>query len=67
MRIIEWKGKSLKILQEIQDKQYGTVWKGYWNDEKVYILNGQVIADQPVIDDLDNRYGRPVEWRELIF
>ena len=68
MKITVWKGKTLKIFREIKDKQYGTVWDGYLNHKKVYILNGEtVVCDQAVIDELDNKYGLPVCERGIDF
>jgi hypothetical protein len=61
MKITTWRGKTLKVFREINDKKYGTVWDGYLDRKKVYILNGKtVVEDQETIDELDNKYGWPV-------
>jgi len=61
MKIMIWHGKTLKIFREINDKRYGTVWDGYLDRKKVYILGGKtVVEDQATIDELDNKYGWPV-------
>ena len=66
MIITTWRGKTLKVFREIQDKKYGTVWDGYLDHRKVYILNGKtVVEDQETIDELDNKYGWPVCERGL--
>ena len=61
MIITTWRGKTLKVFREIQDKKYGIVWDGYLDHKKVYILNGKtVVEDQETIAELDNKYGWPV-------
>lgn len=61
MKITTWYGKTLKIFREINDKKYGTVWDGYLDRKKVYIIGGKtVVEDQATIDELDNKYGWPV-------
>ena len=68
MKIIVWNGKMLKIFREIKDKKYGTVWDGYLNHKKVYIIGGKtVVEDQATIDELDNKYGWPVDERGIDF
>ena len=67
---INWKGRTLKIIRVIDDKDYGEIWDGYLNHHKVYLLNGdtlEVVEDQATIDELDNRYGIPVCERGLDF
>ena len=61
MKITTWRGKTLKIFREINDKKYGLVWDGYWGRKKVYIIGAKtVVEDQDIIDELDNKYGWPV-------
>ena len=67
---INWKGRTLKIIRVIDDKDYGEIWDGYLNHHKVYLLKGdtlKVVEDQATIDELDNRYGIPVCERGLDF
>ena len=66
---INWNGRKLKIFRIISDKDYGEIWDGFLDHEKVYVLNGdmlRVVEDQALIDELDNRYGIPVSERGLI-
>ena len=67
---INWKGQKLKIFRIIQDKDYGEIWDSYLDHRKVYILNGdtlRLVEDQATIDELDNRYGIPVNERGIDF
>ncbi len=65
---INWRGRTLKIFRIINDKDYGEIWDGFLDHRKVYILNGdtlEVVEEQKHIDELDNRYGIPVNERGL--
>ena len=65
---INWDGRTLKIIRIIEDKDYGEIWDGFLDHQKVYILNGddlEVVEEQALIDELDNRYGIPVWERGL--
>ena len=67
---INWGGKRLRIFRVIQDEDYGEIWDSYLDHCKVYILNGdtlEVVEDQATIDELDNRYGIPVNERGIDF
>ena len=67
---INWNGKTLKVFRVINDKDYGVIWDAYLDHNKVYILNGdklEVVEEQALIDELDNRYGIPVCERGLDF
>ncbi len=65
MKIFNWHGKELTVMREFEDQQYGTVWIAYLDDRKVYVVNGKIVENQDVIDDLDNKYGRPVSERYI--
>lgn len=65
MKIIEWNGKKLKIMDEFVDEKYGRVWNAYYDHKKVYIVEGKIVEEQSVIDELDNKYGRPVSERDI--
>ena len=67
MKIFMFNGKILKVIREIEDEKYGRVWDAYYDHKKVYILEGKIIEEQGVIDDLDNKYGIPVEERGMYF
>ena len=65
---VNWNGRTLKLIRVIQDKDYGEIWDGFLDHRKVYILNGdtlEVVEEQKHIDELDNRYGIPVNERGL--
>ncbi len=62
----EWNGRKLKVMEVIHDEKYGTVWDAYLDHRKVYIVNGKVVEDQRIIDDLDNKYGIPVNRRGVV-
>ena len=67
---IKWNGKRLRVFRVIEDKDYGVIWDSYLDHCKVYSLNGdtlEVVEDQALIDELDNRYGIPVCERGLDF
>lgn len=66
MKIIEMNGKRLKIMDEIIDEKYGRIWDAYYEDENVYIVEGKIIKEQAIIDELDNKYGRPVSERNIM-
>jgi len=63
LKVIDFYGKELKIMKEITDEKYGRVWNAYYDHEKVWIVEGKIIEDPEIIDDLDNKYGRPVSDR----
>ena len=67
MKTIDWNGKPLKIMEEIIDKKYGRVWFAYLDYVKVYVVEGKVVEEQSIIDELDNKYGRPVADRDIVF
>jgi len=67
MKITELNGKELKIVKEMIDDEYGRVWLAYYDYKKVWIVEGKMIDDQKVIDDLDNKYSRPVAERDIVF
>lgn len=66
MKRLCWNGKEMKVIQEINDPLYGTVWFAYLDYRKVYVVNGKIVENQDVIDDLDNKYGRPVSERHIV-
>lgn len=67
MRTFELNGKKIDIMKEFVDEKYGRVWKAYYGDKKVYIVEGEFVESQEIIDDLDNKYGRPVSERDIVF
>lgn len=67
MKTIDWNGKKLKIMEEIVDAKYGRVWFAYLDYVKVYVVEGKVVEEQSIIDELDNKYGRPVSERDIVF
>ena len=67
MKIIDFNNKQLKIMEEIVDETYGRVWHAYYDHKKVWIVEGKIIEDSKIIDDLDNKYGLPVNERDIIF
>ncbi len=60
---LRWKGHRLKIFHIIQDEQYGEIWHAYLDHKLVYIIDEKVVKKQKIIDELDNKYGVPVEER----
>ena len=66
MKIIEINGKTIQVMQEIEDEKYGHIWKAYYGDDKVYVVEGKIVEDYSVINELDNKYGRPVSERDII-
>lgn len=67
MKETELNGKQLKIMEEINDEKYGRVWNAFYDHRKVYIVEGKIIESQEIIDELDNKYGVPVELRNIVF
>ena len=67
LKIIELNGKQLKIMEEINDEKYGRVWYAFYDYQKVWIVEGKMIYEQKIIDELDNKYGRPVSERDMVF
>lgn len=67
MTVIELGNKKIKIMQEINDSTYGRVWKAYYENKKVYVIEGKIVEDKNIIDDLDNKYGIPASERWLVF
>lgn len=67
---IHWEGRRLRVFRVIRDKDYGEIWDSYLDHRHVYILNGdslEIVEEQDLIDELDNRYGIPVSERGLDF
>ena len=64
---IKWNGHDLIIYQEIQDEKYGQLLNVSLDYVKAYIIGDSVVTDQVVIDYLDDHYGRPVKWRDIVF
>ncbi len=62
-----WNGHNLKIFEEIQDEKYGQVLNVSLDYVKAYIIGDSVVTDQVVIDYLNDHYGRPVKWRNIVF
>ena len=66
-KIFNWNGHKLIIFREINDKKYGQVLKVALDYVNAYIIGDSVVTDQEIIDDLDNHYGTPVKWRNIVF
>ena len=66
-KVFKWNGHDLIIYQEINDVKYGQVLRVSLDYVKRYIIGDSVVADQEVIDYLDDHYGRPVKWRDIVF
>ena len=62
---LESQGHSIRVMEIIHDEKYGKILKAYVDDTKRYIVGGKIITDQAIIDDLDNRHGRPVHERGI--
>ena len=54
---------SVKVMETIEDPIYGQVLWCYLDHEKAYVINGDVVSEQSIIDDLDRKYGRSPEER----
>lgn len=67
MKIIDFNGEKLKVMEEIIDEKYGRVWVTYIGYIKTYVVEGRIVEEQTIIDELDNKYGRPVSQREYIY
>ena len=67
LKSFDWNGYKLKIFQEIKDEKYGQVLNVSLDYVKAYIIGDAIVTDQEVIDYLDDHYGRPVKWRNIVF
>ena len=67
LKSFDWNGHKLKIFQEINDDKYGQVLNVSLDYVKAYIIGDSVVSDQEIIDYLDDHYGRPVKWRNVLF
>lgn len=67
LQSFDWKGHNLKIFQEIRDEKYGQVLNVSLDYVKAYIISDCVVTNQEVIDYLDDHYGRPMKWRNIVF
>ena len=65
MKEYTWEGKSVSVMQEIDDPKYGKVLLAYVDHIKAYIINGSIVTDREIIDYLDNNYGRPTWQRDI--
>lgn len=66
MEIITINGVEAKIMREFKDPKYGLVKRIYMPDRKTYMINGELVEEPDIIDELDNKYGIPVAMRKLI-
>ena len=66
MKTFELDGKIVKIVGEFMDEKYGRVWDAYYDHKSVYIVEGKVVEEQSIIDELDNKYGIAVSDRNII-
>ena len=67
MRRIDWEGKKVKIMEEIDDPEYGKVLVAYVNHVKSYFINGSIVTDEKIFFDLENKYGIPLSERDIEF
>ena len=67
LKSFDWNGYNLKIFRELRDEKYGQVLNVSLDYVKAYIIGDSVVTDQQVIDYLDDHYGRPVKWRDIVF
>jgi len=64
---LKWNGHNLSIFEEINDEKYGQVLWCYLDGAKAYVIGDSVVTDQKIIDYLDDHYGCPVKWRNIVF
>ena len=67
LKSVDWNGHNLRIFQEVRDEKYGQVLNVSLDYVKAYIIGDSVVTDQAIIDYLDDHYGRPVKWRNIMF
>lgn len=62
-------GQNLKIFEVINDPIYGRIYVTYHGFIKRYAYADtcNFVTDQTIIDALDNKYGRPVAQRGIIY
>ena len=66
MKIVEVGGLKLYVMAEYKDEKYGRVWRVYRENEKsTYVVEGKLIEEQAIIDELVDQYGRPVSERDI--
>ena len=66
-RTFEWNGHKLKIFREIFDKKFGRVLIIALDYVKGYIVEDTVATDREIIDYLDDHYGLPTKYRNIVF
>ncbi|MBQ7668346.1 MAG: hypothetical protein IJS47_03370 [Clostridia bacterium] len=66
MKKVELNGLSMNVMEEIKDEKYGRIWVAYIEGTKKYVIEGKIEEKQDVIDELDNKYGRPVRERDIV-
>ncbi len=66
MKKVELNGLSMNVMEEIKDEKYGRIWVAYIDGNKKYVIEGRIEEAQEVIDELDNKYGRPVRERDIV-
>ena len=66
-RPFDWDGHELTVFREVIDEKYGQVLIAALGVRKVYVIGDSVVTDQAIIDYLDDSYGLPVKWRNIVF
>lgn len=66
MKLITIDGVEAKVVREFKDDKYGLVKRIYMPDKKTYMINDEIVYNQDIIDELDNKYGVPVARKILI-
>ena len=63
----DWNGHKLKIFREVHDEKYGRVLIIALDYIKGYIVEDTVVTDMDIIDYLDDHYGLPKKYRNIVF
>lgn len=66
MRNIKIDGVDAKVMRELNDDKYGKVLRVYLKDRKTYVVNGKIVDDRDIIDELDTKYGIAPSKRKFI-
>lgn len=66
MKLITINGVEAKVVREFKDDKYGLIKRIYMPGQKTYMINNEIVDNQDIIDELDNKYGVPVARKILI-
>ena len=70
-KTLDWEGHKLKVIRILDDEDYGEIWDTYLDHSHTYLIyhpDGlQIVEEQDLIDELDNRSWIPVKERGLDF